>query len=76
MRKTTDESLPITMRSRLSTDARGIAACLGLQAEARVELKQILELLQAKISSASQFMPVSSDWIQHSSGHTRVFFVL
>ncbi len=58
MSKTTDESLQITMRSRLSTDARGIAACLGLQAEARVELKQILELLQTKISSTSRFMSV------------------
>jgi hypothetical protein len=53
-----DESFKLKMQSRLSTDANGIATCLGLQAEARVELKQILEALQAKISPATRFMLV------------------
>jgi len=53
-----DGSFKLIMQSRLSTDANGIATCLGLQAEARVELKQILEALQAKISPATRFMPV------------------
>ncbi len=53
-----DGSFKLIMQSLLSTDANGIATCLGLQAEARVELKQILEALQAKISSATRFMPV------------------
>jgi len=51
-----DGSFKIVMQSRLSTDANGIAACLGLQAEARVELKQILEALQAKISPTTRFI--------------------
>lgn len=53
-----DGSFKLTMQSRLSTDADGIATCLGLQAEARVELNQILEALQAKISPATRFVPV------------------
>ncbi|MBF0626360.1 MAG: hypothetical protein HQL82_16350 [Magnetococcales bacterium] len=48
----------ITMAARLSTDAEGIATCLGLQAEARVELEQIIVSLQAKISAATLFSPV------------------
>lgn len=45
----------LSMTNRLSTDAEGIAACLGLQAEARVELEQIVTSLQAKISAATLF---------------------
>lgn len=52
-----DGSFKLDMQSRLSTDAGGIATCLGLQAEARVELVQILEALQAKISPATLFVP-------------------
>jgi hypothetical protein len=53
-----DESFKLVLQSRLSTDANGIATCLGLQAEARVELKKILEALQAKISPATRFIPM------------------
>ena len=48
----------LSMASRLSTDADGIGTCLGLQAEARVELAQIIAALQAKISPATRFQPV------------------
>lgn len=48
----------LTMASRLSTDADGISTCLGLQAEARVELAQIIRALEAKISLATLFRPV------------------
>ena len=48
----------LSMSSRLSTDAAGIADCLGLQAEARVELDQIIAALQAKISPLTRFQPV------------------
>jgi hypothetical protein len=48
----------LSMASRLSTDADGIGTCLGLQAEARVELAQIMAALQAKISPATRFRPV------------------
>lgn len=47
----------LALSSRLSTDADGIGKCLGLQAESRVELKQIITALQAKISPATRFSP-------------------
>lgn len=50
----------ISMSSRLSTDADGIGMCLGLQAEARVELEQILISLQAKISERTLFQVVGT----------------
>ena len=53
-----DKSYKLTMQSRLSTDADGIGLCLGLQAEARVDLKQIIQALQAKISASTLFVPV------------------
>ncbi len=48
----------LSMSARLSTDADGIAACLGLQAEARIALEQIIASLQARISPATLFRPV------------------
>lgn len=48
----------LAMHSRHSTDAEGIAICLGLQAEARVELAQIITALQAKISTNTLFRVV------------------
>jgi len=45
----------IALDSRLSTDTDGIAVCLGLQAEANVELDRILEAIESKISSATLF---------------------
>lgn len=53
-----DHSYRLALQSRLSTDAEGIALCLGLQAEARVELDEIIKALQAKISPATLFTPV------------------
>lgn len=53
-----DQSHKLSMQSRLSTDTDGIATCLGLQAEARVELEQILNALQAKLSPATLFTPI------------------
>jgi hypothetical protein len=47
----------LSLQSRLSTDADGIAACLGLQAEARIELRQLVDNLQSKISEATRFQP-------------------
>lgn len=48
----------LAMAARLSTDADGIGTCLGLQAEARIELAQIIEALQSKISASTRFVPV------------------
>jgi hypothetical protein len=52
-----DKSYKLSMQSRLSTDVDGIGLCLGLQAEARVELEQIIQALQTKISASTLFVP-------------------
>ena len=58
LEKQPDQSFKLGMQSRVSTDAEGIATCLGLQAEARLELAQIVAALEAKLSSATLFKPV------------------
>ena len=58
MEKQPDKSFKLTMQSRLSTDVEGIGTCLGLQAEARVELEQIVQALQEKLSPSTLFVPV------------------
>lgn len=42
--------LRIELAERFSTDTDGLARCLGLQAEARVELDVIIGQLEAKMS--------------------------
>lgn len=58
MHRTQTGSFKLAMVKRLSTDADGIATCLGLQAEARVELEMIISALQSKISPATLFRAV------------------
>lgn len=53
-----DKIYRLTLHSRLGTDAEGIARCLGLQAEARIEIDQIIKALQAKLSSSTLFKPL------------------
>jgi hypothetical protein len=53
-----DKSYKLAMQSRLSTDSDGISLCLGLQAEARIELEQIIQTLQTKISTSTLFVAV------------------
>ncbi len=48
----------LKLDARLSTDSSGIARCMGLQAEPRVELEEIIRALQAKISRETQFSPL------------------
>ena len=50
-------TLKPVLQSRLSTDADGVGRCLGLQAEPRVELEQILQALQARLSPTTRFAP-------------------
>jgi len=38
---------------RLSTDADGISICLGLQADAKIELEHIIAELERKISKST-----------------------
>lgn len=54
----TNGSFRIQLADRLSTDSEGIAQCLGLQTEARVELDVIIRNLERKISTATRFTPV------------------
>ncbi|MGI5869721.1 MAG: NotI family restriction endonuclease [Kiritimatiellia bacterium] len=58
MARADDGAFRLSMASRLSTDADGIATCLDLQAEACIELSQIIATLQSKISSTTLFRPV------------------
>jgi hypothetical protein len=50
-----DKNYHLSLDSRLSTDAAGIAACMGLQAEAQVEMEILINLLQSKISPKTVF---------------------
>ncbi|HBT4837406.1 TPA: hypothetical protein MB316_001426 [Klebsiella quasipneumoniae subsp. similipneumoniae] len=50
-----NEEYRISMNARLSTDGDGISQCLGLQAEARVELEQIIMVLERKIGPGTLF---------------------
>lgn len=56
--KQPEGNLKLALATRISTDASGVAACLGLQAEARIELEQILRTLQDRLSQATLFLPV------------------
>lgn len=58
MKAQEDKSYKLILKSRLSTDAEGVSTCLGLQAEARVDLEDIMQTLQAKINPATLFIPV------------------
>lgn len=46
-------ALALKLKERLSTDARGIAACLGLQVTAKVELTTILQQIEAKLPQSA-----------------------
>lgn len=46
-----EEQYRLRLDSRLSTNAKGIATCLGLQASPNVEMEKIIAILQTKISS-------------------------
>jgi hypothetical protein len=48
--KCLENDFRIELGSRLSTDSEGVAACLGLQANAKVDLNQIIAELEQKIS--------------------------
>lgn len=44
------ESLSLQLKDRMSTDSEGIAKCLGLNAEARVEISSILQAIEQKLT--------------------------
>jgi hypothetical protein len=45
------DTLTLQFRNRISTNSEGLAKCLGLNAEAKVELTSILHTIEQKISS-------------------------
>ncbi len=45
-----DGVLKLQLAEQLSTDTGGIAKCLGLQSEAKVELQAIIEQIETKLS--------------------------
>jgi hypothetical protein len=45
--------LSLKLGNRLSTDCEGMAKCLGLQAEAKVELETIIQMIEQKISKTT-----------------------
>ena len=49
-----ENNLQLSLSNRVSTDSEGIANCLGLNAESKVELKDIIVLLESKISTANR----------------------
>jgi len=51
-----DGKFKLELSERLSTDADGIATCLGLQAEAKVELEEIIKELEGKLSRNTLLM--------------------
>lgn len=50
-----DQSYRLSLATRLSTDAEGVARCLGLRASPQLELAEILRQLEAKISDGTLF---------------------
>nr|ADR73008.1 BsiWI [Bacillus sp. NEBM184] len=48
-----DNQLHLNLKTRLSTDSDGMAMCLGLQAEAKVELTEIIAKLEEKMKNAT-----------------------
>lgn len=49
-----DGQFRIDLDTRLSTDAAGVANCLGIQAETKIELETIVVELERKITSATR----------------------
>lgn len=43
----------LELDKRLSTDSEGIATCLGLQAEAKVEIEEIIKNIESKLSDST-----------------------
>jgi len=55
MAKQPNNSYKLELTDRISTDSKGIAECLGLQAQAKVELEKIIEQLESKLSEQTRF---------------------
>lgn len=51
-----DNNLYLSLHSRVSTDSVGIAKCLGLNAESKVELQDMIRILEPKLVDANRLM--------------------
>lgn len=49
-----DQKLVLNLDSRISTDSAGIAKCLGLNANAKVELQDLINILEPKLTEANR----------------------
>ena len=49
-----DKRLSLTLDTRISTDSEGIAKCLGLNAESKMELQELVRILEAKLTDANR----------------------
>lgn len=48
-----EKRLHLSLDTRVSTDSAGIASCLGLNAETKVELQDIIKILETKLIDAN-----------------------
>lgn len=49
-----ENRLKLSLRERVSTDSEGIANCLGLNAETKVELQDLIRILEPKLIEANR----------------------
>lgn len=49
-----DNKLRLSLANRISTDSAGIAKCLGLNVESKVELQDIIKILEAKLTAINR----------------------
>ena len=53
-----EQGFRLNLSRRLSTDTDGIRACLGLQADANLELDDIMRTLESRMTDATLYTPV------------------
>ncbi len=51
LEKQQDKTYKLELSERLSTDSEGLAKCLGLQADANIDLEEILTKIQSKVNN-------------------------
>lgn len=49
-----NQALHLSLHTRVSTDSKGIARCLGLNAEKKMELEDLIRILEPKLTEANR----------------------
>ena len=49
-----NQTLHLSLHTRVSTDSKGIARCLGLNAEKKMELEDLIRILEPKLTEANR----------------------